>query len=64
MLQGSGCDLTRSLEFGSLIAGSRSACRVNRRGHVHPPKRCKEVLFTDPDFIAPAACRPGGNPRG
>jgi polar amino acid transport system substrate-binding protein len=53
-------------EFGSLIAGLKVGLfDVIGAGMSILPKRCKEVLFTDPDFIAPAAFLvPAGNPRG
>lgn len=53
-------------EFGSLIAGLKVGLfDVIGAGMSILPKRCKQVLFTDPDFIAPAAFLvPKGNPRG
>jgi polar amino acid transport system substrate-binding protein len=53
-------------EFGSLIAGLKVGLfDVIGAGMSILPKRCEQVLFTDPDFIAPAAFLvPAGNPRG
>nr|WP_198151944.1 ectoine/hydroxyectoine ABC transporter substrate-binding protein EhuB [Kibdelosporangium sp. MJ126-NF4]CTQ92424.1 amino acid ABC transporter, periplasmic amino acid-binding protein [Kibdelosporangium sp. MJ126-NF4] len=53
-------------EFGSLIAGLKVGLfDVIGAGMSILPKRCKQVLFTNPDFIAPAAFLvPKGNPKG
>ncbi|MFC0109497.1 ectoine/hydroxyectoine ABC transporter substrate-binding protein EhuB [Kibdelosporangium aridum] len=53
-------------EFGSLIAGLKVGLfDVIAAGMSILPKRCKQVLFTNPDFIAPAAFLvPKGNPKG
>nr|WP_083472884.1 ectoine/hydroxyectoine ABC transporter substrate-binding protein EhuB [Kibdelosporangium phytohabitans] len=53
-------------EFGSLIAGLKVGLfDVIGAGMSILPKRCKQVLFTNPDFIAPAAFLvPRGNPKG
>ncbi|CAM3978095.1 ectoine/hydroxyectoine ABC transporter substrate-binding protein EhuB [Kibdelosporangium persicum] len=53
-------------EFGSLIAGLKVGLfDVIGAGMSILPKRCEQVLFTNPDFVAPAAFLvPKGNPKG
>jgi polar amino acid transport system substrate-binding protein len=53
-------------EFGSLIAGLKVGLfDVIGAGMSILPKRCKQVLFTNPEFIAPAAFLVRkGNPHG
>ncbi|TCP54828.1 amino acid ABC transporter substrate-binding protein (PAAT family) [Tamaricihabitans halophyticus] len=53
-------------EFGSLIAGLKVGLfDVVGAGMAILPERCAEVLFTNPEFAAPAAFLvPKGNPKG
>ncbi|MQA08098.1 MAG: ectoine/hydroxyectoine ABC transporter substrate-binding protein EhuB [Pseudonocardiaceae bacterium] len=53
-------------EFGSLIAGLKVGLfDVIGAGMAILPERCEQVLFTNPEFIAPAAFLvPKGNPKG
>ncbi|GAA2778479.1 ectoine/hydroxyectoine ABC transporter substrate-binding protein EhuB [Saccharopolyspora taberi] len=53
-------------EFGALISGLKVGLfDMIGAGMSVTPTRCREVLFTNPEFIAPAAFLvPAGNPRG
>lgn len=53
-------------DFGALIAGLKVGLfDVIGAGMSVTPARCREVLFTDPEFNAPSAFLvPSGNPRG
>lgn len=52
-------------DFGTLIPGLRAGLfDVIAAGMFITPKRCKQILFTDPDYNAPEAFLvPRGNPR-
>ena len=53
-------------EFGALISGLKVGLfDVIGAGMAVTPERCREVLFTNPEYNAPAAFLvPSGNPRG